>query len=123
MHLQGKVAIVTGAATGIGQAIAVRFAKEGAAVVVDYIGEPKVANATTEKIKSLGGRAISVRADVSKSEQVANLIEGSVKTFAKLDIVVNNAEIETKHDFLGFPLDEVHKIIDINLIGPLMPDG
>jgi glucose 1-dehydrogenase len=120
MRLPGKVAIVTGAATGIGQGIAVRFAKEGAAVVVDYIGESRVANATTEQIKAFGGRAISVRADVSNSEQVANLIDESVKAFGKLDIIVNNAGIETKHNFLDFPLDEVHKIIHVNLIGPLM---
>lgn len=120
MRLQKKVAIVTGAATGIGQAIAVRFAEEGAAVVVDYVGNSNVANTTTDKIKSLGGRTISVRADVSNSEQVATLIGESVKTFGRLDIVVNNAGIETKHDFVNFPLDEIRKIIDVNLIGPLL---
>ena len=117
-RLEGKVAVVTGAPTGIGQAIAVRFAKEGAAVVVDYISE--AANAATDKIKSFGGRVTAVRADVSDSEQVAQSIGESVKAFGKLDIVVNNAGIETKHDFLNFPLDEVRKIIDVNLVGPLM---
>jgi glucose 1-dehydrogenase len=120
MRLQGKVAIVTGGARGIGEGIAVRFAKEGAAVVIDYIGEPDAANAAVAQIQSFGGKAIAVRADVSDPGQVANLIAESVKAFGKLDIVVNNAGIETKHDFVDFPLEEVRKIIDVNLIGPLM---
>ena len=120
MRLQGKVAIVTGASTGIGQGIAVRFAREGAVVVVDYIGEASVADATIAKIKSFGGRVIAVRADVSDSEQVANLIAESVKSFGKLDIIVNNAGIETKHDFIDFPLNEARKIINVNLVGPLI---
>jgi glucose 1-dehydrogenase len=120
MRLQGKVAIVTGGARGIGEGIAVRFAKEGAAVVIDYIGEPDAANAAVAQIQSFGGKVIAVRADVSDPGQVANLIAESVKAFGKLDIVVNNAGIETKHDFVDFPLEEVRKIIDVNLIGPLM---
>jgi glucose 1-dehydrogenase len=120
MRLQGKVAIVTGGARGIGEGIAVRFAKEGAAVVIDYIGEPDAANAAVAQIQSFGGKAIAVRADVSDPGQVANLIAESVKAFGKLDIVVNNAGIEAKHDFVDFPLEEVRKIIDVNLIGPLM---
>jgi NAD(P)-dependent dehydrogenase (short-subunit alcohol dehydrogenase family) len=100
MRLEGKVAIVTGAATGIGQAIAVRFAKEGAAIVVDYIGGPDVARMTTDRIKSAGGRVSAIRADVSDSEQVANLIRESVRTFGKLDIVVNNAGLKQATIFL-----------------------
>jgi len=120
MRLKGKVALVTGGSRGIGQAIAIGFAKEGAAVVVDYIGKPDIADATVSKIKSLGGNVVAVHADVSDSAQVANLIAESVKAFGKLDIVINNAGIETKHDFVDFPLDEVRKIVDVNLIGPLM---
>lgn len=63
---------------------------------------------------------IAVRADVSDSEQVANLIAESVKSFGKLDIIVNNAGIETKHDFVDFPLNEARKIINVNLVGPLI---
>ncbi len=120
MRLQGKVAIVTGAATGIGQAMAVRFASEGAAVVVDYIGAPTAANDTVQKIQSSGGTVKAISADVSDAQQVASLIDESVKAFGKVDVVVNNAGIERKHDFLDFPLNEVRKIIDVNLIGPLM---
>ena len=85
MLLQNKVAIVTGAASRIGQAIAVRFAKEGASVVVDYIGNPDVANQTQEQISSIGGKSVALAADISKPDQVQNLIAGALKSFGKLE--------------------------------------
>ena len=120
MRLQDKVAIVTGAATGIGQAIAVRFAREGAAVVIDYIGKPDVAANTQAQISSFGGKSIAVAADISKPDQVRNLIDAAVKAFGKLDIVVNNAGIEKKVAFVDYPLEELQKILDVNLIGPFL---
>ena len=120
MRLQDKVAIVTGAATGIGQAIAVRFAREGAAVVIDYIGKPDVAANTQAQISSFGGKSIAVAADISKPDQVQNLIDAAVKAFGKLDIVVNNAGIEKKVAFVDYPLEELQKILDVNLIGPFL---
>ncbi len=120
MRLQGKVAIVTGAATGIGQAIAIRFAQEGASVVVDYIGKPEVAGKTEAKIAGFGGNSIAIAADISQPDQVQNLIDGAVKAFGKLDIVVNNAGVEKKFAFVDYPLEELRKILDINLIGPFL---
>lgn len=120
MRLQNKVAIVTGAATGIGQAIAIRFAREGAAVVVDYIGSPDTPNKTEEIIKSSGGKTIAVSADISKPNQVQQLVDSAVKEYGKLDIVVNNAGIEKKYAFVDYPLEEVQKIISVNLIGPFL---
>lgn len=120
MRLQNKVAIVTGAASGIGQAIAVRFAKEGASVVVDYIGGPDVANQTQQQISSIGGKSVALAADVSKPDQVRTLIAGAVKAFGKLDIVVNNAGIEKKLAFVDYPVEELRKILDVNLIGPFL---
>src|SRR5580658_9220728 len=79
MRLQNKVAVITGAATGIGHAIAVRFAREGASVVVDYVGSPETPNRTEEEIKSFGGKTMAVAADVSKPAQVQNLVESTVK--------------------------------------------
>jgi glucose 1-dehydrogenase len=119
-RLVNKVAIVTGAATGIGQAIAVRFAREGAAVVVDYVGKPDAANKTKGEIESFGGKVLCVEADVSKTDQVQNLIESAVKTFGRLDIVVNNAGIEKKFDFVDYPQDELEKILAVNLVGPFL---
>jgi glucose 1-dehydrogenase len=120
MRLKDKVAIVTGAATGIGQAIAVRFAQEGASVVIDYIGPPETANATEQRIASFGGRAIAVAADVSQPTQVRTLIDRAIEAFGRLDIVVNNAGIEKKIPFVDYPFDEVRKILDVNLLGPFL---
>lgn len=120
MRLQDKVAIVTGAATGIGQAIAVRFAREGAAVVVDYIGKPGAAGKTEERIAAFGGKSIAIAADISQPDRVQSLIDGAVKAFGKLDIVVNNAGVEKKLAFVDYPLDELQKILDINLVGPFL---
>jgi glucose 1-dehydrogenase len=120
MRLQNKVAIVTGSATGIGRAIAIRFAKEGAAVVVDYVGNPDVPAQVEKEITGCGGRSIAVAADVSKPDQVQDLIDGAVRAFGRLDIVVNNAGIEKKLAFVEYPLDELQKILEVNLIGPFL---
>ena len=120
MRLQNKVAIITGAATGIGHAIAVRFAHEGASVVVDYVGSPEVPNRTEEEIRSFGGKTIALEADVSKADQVQSLIEGTVKAFGRIDIVINNAGIEKKSAFVDYPLEDLQKILAVNLIGPFL---
>src|SRR6185437_15435680 len=105
MRLKDRVAIVTGAATGIGQAIAVALASEGAAVVVDYVGKSQLADATLQKIAAAGSSGISIEADVSDPAQVENLIAQAVSKFGRLDILVNNAGIEFKRPFLEFPFD------------------
>jgi glucose 1-dehydrogenase len=120
MKLQNKVAIVTGSATGIGSAIAVRFAQEGAAVVVDYVGNPEIPSATEAKIRSFGGRTIAVAADVSNPAQVQHLIENAVQAFGRIDIVVNNAGIEKKSHFVDYPLEDLQKILAVNLVGPFL---
>jgi glucose 1-dehydrogenase len=120
MQLQNKVALVTGAATGIGQAIAIRFAREGAAVVVDYIGNPDTPSKTEEAIKSSGGKTIAVPGDISNPDQVQQLVDSAVKEYGKLDIVINNAGVEKKYAFVDYPLEEAQKIINVNLIGPLL---
>jgi len=120
MQLAGKVAIVTGAATGIGRAIATRFAHEGAAVVIDYVGQSEVATSAAAAITAAGGKCQAVQADVSKPEEVSALIQATVKAFSKVDIVVNNAGIEKKAAFVDYPLEELQKILAVNLIGPFL---
>lgn len=120
MRLQNKVAIVTGAATGIGQAIAIRFAQEGASVVVDYVGGPDTPKSTVEAINKAGGKVAAVAADVSKPDQVQHLIDTAVSTFGRLDIVVNNAGIEKKFAFVDYPIEVVEKILAVNLVGPFL---
>jgi glucose 1-dehydrogenase len=120
MKLENKVAIVTGSATGIGEAIAIRFAREGAAVVVDYVGKPDAPGDVEKKIANFGGKSMSVEADVSDPNQVQSLIESAVKAFGRLDIVVNNAGIEKKAAFVDYPAEELHKILAVNLVGPFL---
>jgi glucose 1-dehydrogenase len=120
MKLQNKVALVTGAASGIGQAIAVRFAREGARVVVDFVGKPDSPSATEKAIAAVGGVCVAIEADVSKPEEVQALVAGTVKAFGRLDIVVNNAGVEKKCPFVDYPLDELQRILSINLVGPFL---
>jgi glucose 1-dehydrogenase len=117
MQLKDKIAIVTGGDTGIGKAISLAMAREGASVVIDYHGEVAPANALVEEIENLGARAIAVGANVSDPEQVESLIAAAVNAYGGLDILVNNAGIEEKHPFLETPFDLFKKIIDINLGG------
>jgi glucose 1-dehydrogenase len=120
MRLQGKVAVVTGAGTGIGQAIAVAFAQSGAAVVVDYVGKASVSEDTIDKINAMGGKVLAVDADISLADDVNALVQKTVAAFGKLDIFVNNAGIEKKVAFLDYPLEEWQKIMAVNLTGPFL---
>ena len=112
MRLQGKVAVVTGAGTGIGQAIAVAFAQSGAAVVVDYVGKASVSEDTIDKINAMSGKVLGVDADISLPDDVDELVQKTVAAFGKLDIFVNNAGIEKKIAFVDYPLDELRKILE-----------
>jgi len=120
MRLQEKVAVVTGAGTGIGQAIAIAFAQSGAAVVVDYVGNASVSEDTINKITALGGKALGVDADISLPDDVEALVEKTVAAYGKLDIFVNNAGIEKKIAFVDYPLEEWQKIMAVNLTGPFL---
>ncbi len=92
----GKVAIVTGSSSGIGEAIAIRLGSEGASVVVDYLSHPDAANETKRKIEAAGSKAITVQADVTKPDQVQKMVEQAYAEFGGCDILVNNAGVE-KH--------------------------
>ncbi|MCS6773516.1 MAG: 3-oxoacyl-[acyl-carrier-protein] reductase [Anaerolineae bacterium] len=91
MTLQGKVAIVTGASRGIGKAIALDLARRGAAVVVNYNTSEAAAREVVQAITDAGGKAIAVKADVSRMDEAANLVKAALDAFSRLDILVNNA--------------------------------
>jgi glucose 1-dehydrogenase len=120
VRLQDKVAIVTGSATGIGRAIATEMAREGARVVIDYVGASDKAEDLVHALQTVNGRATAVAADVSDPDQVEMLVEHAVKTFGRIDILVNNAGIEREYPFLETPKAEWDKVIAINLTGPFL---
>ncbi|MBV9279891.1 MAG: SDR family oxidoreductase [Chloroflexi bacterium] len=121
MRLQNKVAIVTGSATGIGEAIVCNFAREGAAVTIDYVGHlADQANQIVEQIKGEGGKALAVEADISQPDQVKSLVARTVQQFGRLDIMVNNAGIEKKVPFVDVPIDLWNKVIAVDLTGAFL---
>jgi len=117
LRLEDKVAIVTGGDTGIGKAICVAIAREGAKVVIDYHGEESAADALVKQIQAAGGTSCAIGADVSKSQEVARLIEAAVLRYGNLDIIVNNAGTEEQHPFLEMPLEVYDRVIAVNLTG------
>jgi glucose 1-dehydrogenase len=120
MKLQGKVAIVTGAATGIGKAIAIGMAAEGAAIIVDYVGKDDLANGVVETIRSAGGNALAIEADISNPDQVNALVQRTVQAMGRIDILVNNAGMESKRPFTEYPFDLWQKVIAVDLTGPFL---
>jgi glucose 1-dehydrogenase len=117
-RLHQKVAIITGAATGIGRATALAMAAEGAAVVVNYRGDPSHATEVVGAIEKQGGRVLAALADVRDAAQVQHMVEQCVQQFGRLDILVNNAGMEKKKPFLEVPLELWREVIDTDLTGP-----
>jgi glucose 1-dehydrogenase len=117
VQLKDKVAVVTGGDSGIGAAISLAMARQGAAVVIDYHGDVAPANALVAKIEGLGARATAVGANVADPDQVTALVGAAVDAYGGLDILVNNAGIEEKHPFLETPFELFRKVLDINLAG------
>lgn len=116
MRLQNKVAIVTGAGTGIGRGIALMFAKEGAKVVVCGRRDD-LCQKTVEDIKVNGGEAIGICTDVSNAEQIDSLVKKTIETFGRVDILVNNAGVYLAHDAVSATEEEWDKVMSIDVKG------
>ena len=115
MTLSGKVACVTGGNSGIGKAIALALAGAGANVVIDYVAHPDATEDLEKQIAALGDRAIGVDADVSKIEDLQKLIGAAVQQLGRLDIMVNNAGVETRTSVLDTTEEQYEKVLEINL--------
>jgi 3-oxoacyl-[acyl-carrier protein] reductase len=116
-RLEGKVAIVTGSSRGIGRAIAERFAAEGARVTVNWVARENEAQSVVDAIQQRGGEAISVRADVSSSADVKELVRATVDRFGRVDILVNNAGVMYTKSVLDTTEEDWDRTIDVNLKG------
>jgi len=115
MSLKGKVAIVTGGNSGIGMAIVLELARQGANIVIDYVAHPEATEALEKQVRDLGDCAISVKADVSQVSELQNLFETAVKEFGRVDIMVNNAGVETRTSILDTTEAQYEKVLAINL--------
>ncbi len=118
MRLKDKIAIVTGSSRGIGRAIALAFAGEGAAgVAVNYTSNEKAAQEAVEAIKEVGSRAIALKADVSKKEEAESLVEASMNEFGRLDILVNNAGFTRPALMLKMDETQWDQVVNLHLKG------
>lgn len=117
--LTGKVSIITGASRGIGRAIALDFAKEGASIVINYSKDDDGANETLNLVKDLGSTGILIKEDVSTYEGAERIVNETIKHFGKIDILVNNAAKSTIGLFMDSSKEEINNIISTNLLGPM----
>jgi glucose 1-dehydrogenase len=115
MTLQGKVAVVTGGNTGIGKAVVLELAKQGANVVIDYIVGEVSEQDLEAQVRALGDKVVGVKADVSNVADLTTLVGTAVSRFGRLDIMVNNAGIETRTSVLDTTEEQYNKVLDINL--------
>jgi 3-oxoacyl-[acyl-carrier protein] reductase len=117
--LEKKVVLVTGGSRGIGAAIAKRLAAEGASVAITYAKDSASASAVVEAIELGGGKAIAIRADAADVEAVKNAVEKTVSAFGQLDVLVNNAGTAVPKTFEETTIEEMDRVIDIDLRGVL----
>ena len=115
MSLKDKVAIVTGGNTGIGQAIVLELARLQASIAIDYVVHPEATEALEREVAQLGDQSLGVKADVSKIAELQMLVDQAVSRFGRVDIMVNNAGVETRTGVLDTTEDQYERVMAINL--------
>jgi len=120
MKLKDKIALVTGSSRGVGRAVALGFAKEGAKVVVNYTSNENAANEVVDAIQSIGSEAVAVKADVAQKKDVEGLVGAAVDTFGKIDILVNNAGFTRPALMIKMTEDQWDQVVDIHLKGAFL---
>jgi glucose 1-dehydrogenase len=118
--LKDQVALVTGASSGIGEAIAKALARAGARVVVNFSSNEEAANGVVGDIRNGGGEAIAVRANVSKEDHVRTMFETTFNEYGIIDVLVNNAGVQKDASFIDMTLDQWQSVLDINLTGQFL---
>ncbi len=117
LHLAGKIALVTGAARGIGRGIALTLAKEGAAVAVNYVNRADAAEQVVRSIRDQRGQAEAIQGDVGVYADAERIVDTVLKQFGRIDMLVNNAGVVTRHPILDVPLEEWDRVVRTNLYG------
>ena len=120
MKLKDRIALVTGSSRGVGRAVALGLAKQGANVVVNYTSNENAADEVVEIIQSMRGKAIAVKADVAQKAEVENLVNSAIDTFGRLDILVNNAGFTRPAMMIKMTEDQWDQVVDIHLKGAFL---
>jgi 3-oxoacyl-[acyl-carrier protein] reductase len=120
MKLKDKIALVTGSSRGVGRAVALGFAKQGANVVVNYTSNENAANEVVAAIQSMGCKAIAVKADVAQKAEAGNLVNSAIDAFGRLDILVNNAGFTRPAMMIKMTEDQWDQVVDIHLKGAFL---
>ena len=118
--LKGQSALVTGANSGIGKAVAIALADDGANVVVNYVSHPENAEAVVQHINSNGGDAIAIKADVSNEYEVQSMFHQMFSTYGTIDILINNAGIQKDSAFESMSLSDWQQVVNVNLTGQFL---
>ena len=115
MLLEGKVVVVTGGNSGIGKGIVLAMAKEGASVVVDYVAHEDATKSLIAEVEHAGGKAVGVEADITKADDLHRMMQTAFDSFGRLDVLVNNAGMETRQSLLDTTEEDYEKVMSVNM--------
>lgn len=118
--LEGRTALVTGSSSGIGRAIALAFAEAGADIASDYVGSAEAEDEAAERIRKTGRRVVEIEADISKADEVQNMVNRAMAEFGKIDILVNNAGLQIEKAFRDLEPEDWDRMLSVDLRGTFL---